>query len=107
LLAKLDSDDICSALAACQFPLATGVPLRTSGFVCLPINGKVSGVKALSCTGLPTGIIGDWTDQFDGVGVLAVDQVVSIYVSSIHSMFCWWMGSVMSESWVGAGVVST
>jgi hypothetical protein len=35
------------------------------------------------------GSTSDWTDQFDGVGVLAGHQVVSIYIPGVHQMFCW------------------
>src|SRR5712692_7657731 len=88
LLAKLEANPLRDRALLLDRPLATRVPLRTSGTLGLPINAKASMINALSSFGLPTGATGDRPKELAPRGLLTAHQMRCIHIARVHHLFC-------------------
>jgi hypothetical protein len=85
---KLDFDHLIAVIIDGWRPTDTLLARWTSGFVCLPIDGKTRGVEAQLFFGLPLVVSSGRRDQIDPMNVTTLDTLFPFRVIGIGKVLC-------------------
>src|SRR5690242_402756 len=85
---KLDFDHLIAVVIDGWRPTYTLLARWTSGFVCVPIDGKARGVETQLLFGLPLVVGSGWRDQIDPIRLLTLDKLLRFRVIGIGEVFC-------------------
>jgi hypothetical protein len=85
-LSKLNLDDRALVNIGGRVPQVTGFTGWTSGFLLDPVDLKSGEAKALTFSGLPTGIVTGGTDQIHAIRLLTGHEQASLDIATINQV---------------------
>src|SRR6266702_6602742 len=85
---EFDLDDLVVVAIKSWLPAYTLLPRRTCHLLCLPIDLKAAGIKALLRLALPLVIGPRRGDEIDAVLLAALDELLGFGIVSVGQVFC-------------------